>query len=56
MSIIGQLRKQKKTVIYLVFSDSISVDKFLDSGHKSAADECLGSLGTLLKEDGACRK
>lgn len=55
MSIIGQLRKQK-TVIYLVFSDSTSVDKFLYSGHKSAADECLGSLGTLLKEDRACRK
>lgn len=55
MSIIGQWRK-KKTVLYLVFSDSTSVDKFLDSGHESAADKCLGSLGTLLKEDGACRK
>lgn len=55
MSIIGQLRKQK-TVLYLVFSDSTSVDKFLDSGHERATDKCSGRLGTLLKEDGAYRE
>lgn len=41
--------KRKKSIHYLDFADSTYVEKFLDSGHESAAAKCLRCLDTLLK-------
>lgn len=45
----------KHIILYPAFVPSASVDKSLDSGHVSTAEEHLGSLGTRTGEEGVCK-